>query len=699
MTIQEVLGLLKRTGYVVVVIAGSAAKAQSGLSLDRVDVFGRIDRSILLLDQPSSTGSRTGASARELPASVEAVSARTILERGDFFVRDAITRTTGLTDIGSPGDGGMSFSARGFTGVNSVGLAEDGARLAVAAGTQTYPSDSWGYERIEVLRGPASVVFGNGTVGATINAVRKAPRREAGVEGLVGLGDHGTARVGVGATGPLGETLSYRVDAYGSTTDGIRDLGRARGHKLLSTLRMDARDDLRFEVLADYSVQKPERYWGTPLVDGRIDKSLRDENYNVDDAIVRYEDKRLRGRVEWQAAPGLTLSDELYVLEANRHWRNVEEYNLDSATRLVTRVSFLEILHDQRQYGNRAEAGFSAGAHRAVAGWEVASIDFEHTNNSPFGGTSTVPDRNFDHGAWASPDPTLPMFETDTTLQALYAEDAVQLAERWLLLAGIRHDTARVARTNLVTGAAFERKLSGTTLRGGVTYKLNADTNVYAQASTGKDPVTSLVTLNLANADFKLTSGRQVEVGIKQRLPNGIGDWTAAVYRIDKRDIITRDPNNPAVAVQGGKQHSQGIELTASVAPSRQWRIDGNLAALQARFDELIEGGGVSRAGNRPPDVPELTANLWAHYMFGSWQASLGARHVGKRFGDSANILELPSYTVADAAVAWKLGPSTLLRALARNLGDTPYATSTYGPTQVILGERRRFEVVAEFSF
>lgn len=699
MTANELLDQLKRTGIAVFLLAASAAKAQSGVLLERVDVTGRIDRPGLLLDEPSSVGSRTGLSGRELPASVEAISARTIRERGDFLVRDAITRTTGLTDIASPGDGGMSFSARGFTGVNSVGLAEDGIRLAVAAGTQTYPSDSWGYERIEVLRGPASVVFGNGTVGATINAVRKAPRREGYVEGLAGVGDHGTGRVGLGATGPLGENLSYRIDAYASTTDGIRDLGRARGYKLMTTLRFDPREDLRFELLADYSRQDPDRYFGTPLVDGRIDKSLRDENYNVQDSIIRYEDKRLRGRVQWQITPNVVVSDELYVLKADRHWRNVEEYILDPATRRVTRDSYLEILHEQRQSGNRAEMGYNLGNHRAVAGWEVGSIAFTHINNSPFGGLSTVPDRSFDHGTWASRDPTLPMFSTDTRMQAVYLEDAVKLDERWLLLAGIRYDTVRVERTNLVTRAAFERKLSGTSLRAGLTYKVDSDTNVYAQASSGKDPVTSLVTLNLANADFKLTSGWQVEAGIKQRLPNDMGDWTAAVYRIDKRDIITSDPNNPAIAVQGGKQHSQGIELGASVAPASQWRIEGNIAALQARFDELVDSSGASQAGNRPPDVPELTANLWGHYMFGPWQMSLGARYVGKRFGDNANTLELPAYTVVDAAVSYRFDRSALLRALVRNLGDKTYAIATYGPTQAVLGERRHFEIRVEFAF
>ncbi|MGZ7236652.1 TonB-dependent receptor domain-containing protein, partial [Streptococcus pyogenes] len=74
--------------------------------------------------------------------------------------------------------------------------------------------------------------------------------------------------------------------------------------------------------------------------------------------------------------------------------------------------------------------------------------------------------------------------------------------------------------------------------------------------ATGHDPVTSMISLNLANADFKLTRGKQVEVGVKQRLADGRGEWTAAFYRIDKDDIITRDPDNSALSIQGGSQYS-----------------------------------------------------------------------------------------------------------------------------------------------
>ena len=365
------------------------------------------------LEQPTATGSRVPVPAHQLPASVESVDSATIRERGDYEIKDAITRTTGLTAIGSGGNGGMSFSVRGFTGTNSVGVAEDGVRLSTGAGTITYPNNSWGYERIEVLRGLASITQGSGTVGATINAVRKTPSRESSVESLIGIGTEGTARLGVGATGALGEITSFRLDAYGHRSDGARDLGDAKGGKFMSTLRVQPSSDLRFEVLADYSAQRPERYWGTPLADGRIEESLRDENYNASNAIIRYEDTRLRGRANWQINDWLTLRDEVHFFKADRHWKNIENYHLNTETQKVDRSGNLEILHDLDQVGNRLEAMVSVGDHQAVIGWEVAEVDMQHTNNAPYGEESTVAARNPEHGTWFSPDPTLPKFKTD----------------------------------------------------------------------------------------------------------------------------------------------------------------------------------------------------------------------------------------------------------------------------------------------
>ena len=664
-----------------------------------VEVTAEREASSLGLDQASTTGSRTGVTVRELPASIESVDSATIQERGDYTIMDAITRATGVSGVGSGGNGTMSFSTRGFSGTNSVGLAEDGMRLSTGAGTQNYPNDSWGYERIEVLRGPASVVYGSGTVGATINAVRKAPSRTASAEALFGIGTDGTGRIGLGGTGALGEIASFRVDAYGHTTDGQRDLGNASGSKLLTTLRLQPSSDLRFELLADYSKQNPERYWGTPNDKGRIVSSLRNENYNVSDAIIGYEDKRLRGRVEWQANDWLTLRDEVYYFEANRHWKNVEQYSLNAAAGTVDRSDYLEIRHNMDQTGNRLEAGIRTERHRGVIGWEVARVNFRHSNNSPYGGASTVSAGNPAHGAWSSPDPTLAKFDTRSTLQALYAEDAWQFANQWLLMAGIRHDVADVSRDELVNGTDFDKTLRGNAWRLGLTYQLSPATSLYAQASTGHDPVTSIITMNLSNSNFTLTKGKQVEMGIKQSLGNGLGEWTAALFRIDKDDIITRDPVNPALSVQGGSQHSQGIELSAALTPWKNWRFEGNFTVLRARYDELLEAGGVDRSGKRPTGVPEQVANLWAHHRLGPVLASLGGRYVGKRYADNANSVVLPAYSVVDAALAWTYDQRTTLRLLGRNLTDKVYATTSYGSQQFVLGQGRSFELVAELKF
>ena len=664
-----------------------------------VEVTAEREASSLGLDQASTTGSRTGVTVRELPASIESVDSATIEERGDYTIMDAITRATGVSGVGSGGNGAMSFSTRGFSGTNSVGLAEDGMRLSTGAGTQNYPNDSWGYERIEVLRGPASVVYGSGTVGATINAVRKAPSRTASAEALFGIGSDGTGRIGLGGTGALGEIASFRVDAYGHTTDGQRDLGNASGSKLLTTLRLQPSSDLRFELLADYSKQNPERYWGTPNDKGRIVSGLRNENYNVSDAIIGYEDKRLRGRVEWQANDWLTLRDEVYYFEANRHWKNVEQYSLNAAAGTVNRSDYLEIRHNMDQTGNRLEAGIRTERHRGVIGWEVARVNFRHSNNSPYGGASTVSAGNPAHGAWSSPDPTLAKFDTRSTLQALYAEDAWQFANQWLLMAGIRHDVADVSRDELVNGTDFDKTLRGNAWRLGLTYQLSPATSLYAQASTGHDPVTSIITMNLSNSNFTLTKGKQVETGIKQSLGNGLGEWTAALFRIDKDDIITRDPVNPALSVQGGSQHSQGIELSAALTPWKNWRFEGNFTVLRARYDELLEAGGVDRSGKRPTGVPEQVANLWAHHRLGPVLASLGGRYVGKRYADNANSVVLPAYSVVDAALAWTYDQRTTLRLLGRNLTDKVYATTSYGSQQFVLGQGRSFELVAELKF
>jgi iron complex outermembrane recepter protein len=659
------------------------------------------------LDIVSDVGSRLGLSVLDTPASVESVSADTATARGDYDVRDAVTRTTGLTDFSTPGDGGISYSARGFAGNNSVGVTEEGSRVMVGAGTVTGPVTMWGYERMEVLRGIGSIVNGTATVGATVNAVRKAPDAQSSAEALLGMGDYGIYRAGVGGTGGIGSVGAFRIDAYAEGSNGFVDRGDSGSSKIMSSFRFDLASNVRLDFQADHSVQTPTRYWGTPVINGVIDKSIRDRNYNVEDAKIQYVDNRVFGRLSWEISPGLTVRDEVTYLEAKRHWRDAEYYVYDPATRLVDRSSdgYTEILHNQKQTGNRLEVAYDTKDNRFVAGWEAMTIDFLHTNNFTGSGntfSSSVPLNIPVPGVFTSTDPTVPAYDTRTRAQAFYVDNAYNLTDMLILTTGLRNDGYRYSRTNLTSNSGFDTNLNSNSVRLGLSYKVQPDTALYAQASTGSDPIGSLLSLNLAQSKFKLTDAKQAEVGVKQGFAEGRGMWTAALYQIKKDNIITRDPNNLSQSVQGGSQSSRGIELSSSLSLTRNWRVDANLALLNARFDALTQsvgGSAVSLAGKRPMNVPEQVANLWLAYSTGAWEAGTGARYVGKRFADDANTQTLDAYTVFDATAAWRLSSTTKLRLNLRNLTDRVYATAAYSPTQVYLGAPRYAEVVAEFKF
>lgn len=161
-------------------------------------------------------------------------------------------------------------------------------------------------------------------MGATINAVRKAPSAIRSTEVLSGLGSDGAVRPGLGTTGAIGETLTYRVDAYGQRSDGERELGRNSSSKLMTSLRWQPRSDFKLDLTADIANQKPERYFGLPTVDGKPVRELRDHNYNVSDSDIRYKDKRVRAKAGWTLSPDVTLRNELYYTKGGRHWQNVK---------------------------------------------------------------------------------------------------------------------------------------------------------------------------------------------------------------------------------------------------------------------------------------------------------------------------------------------------------------------------------------
>lgn len=607
------------------------------------------------LNTPTTAGSRLNLTALQTPGSVESQTGTQIRQRGDASVQDAISRATGISRTGSPGDGGTSLSARGFTGQGSVMQLYDGNRMYMGMGTSTFPVDTWSVERVDVLRGPASVLYGEGATGAVINTVPKKPF-EGEIENHVrlGYGSYDRQQQALDSGGSLTDTLSYRLNVNRLRSNGFIDRGDSASDFVSGALRWQAADTLSFTLASDYGDQQPQNYFGTPLINGQLHKGMRDKNYNVSNDTQHYNDQWTRLTSEWQINDSVSATNELFYLKNQRRWQNAENYNFTNGQ--LTRSGNFGIKHNQEQVGDRQTVTFKHTLFgldsQTVTGIEYNRIRFRLASNSPFDDTfangQPIDVNHPQPGPFASADPFEPLFATTTKTVAGFAENRLQLTDQLALVTGIRRDYAHVDRDDLRDGSQTSRTLTGNNWKAGLVYAITPDTSVYGQYATSTDGVGGLISLSPSQQQFDLSTARQSEIGIKQAFWSGRGNWTLAAYHIVKKKLLTDVPGNPNLKQQVGQQSSSGLEASLDLQLPNAWQLQANAALVRAQYDDFqqdVGGEQVSRDGNRPVDVPRRTANLWlSKAVSENIRAGAGVRYVDARYADMANQNELPSY-------------------------------------------------------
>ena len=669
-----------------------------------------VDDQTVSLKTPTTAGSRLNLSALETPASVESLTGEQIRERGDRSVQDAVSRSTGISRTGTPGDGGTSLSARGFTGQSSVMQLYDGNRLYTGMGTVTFPVDTWSVDRVDVLRGPASVLYGEGATGAVVNVIPKKPfTGEIENHIRLGYGSYDSQQQAFDSGGSLTDTLSYRLNLNRLRSNGWVDRGDSSSDFFSEALRWQANDDLSFTLARD---QNPMNYFGTPLINGHFHEGLRDKNYNISNDKQHYNDQWTRLTSDWQISENVSSSNELYYLKAQRRWQNAENYNVDRDTQQLSRSGYYGIGHQQEQVGDRQTFTFKHTLFgldsQTVSGVDYNRIRFQLNSNSPF--QDVLPDgqpidlHHPQSGRFESVDPYRDQFQTTTKQMSAFAENRTQLSERWSLVTGVRRDYVHVDRDDLIDGSQSDKTLTGNNWKAGLVFAVTPDTSLYGQYATSTDGVGGLISLSPNQQQYDLSTAKQTEIGLKQMFWDQRGEWTLAAYRIVKKKLLTDDPSNPTLKQQVGQQSSNGLEASLDLQLPYAWQLQANAAIVKAKYDDFAQSVGgvpVSRNGNRPVDVPRRTANLWLSKAINDdVKAGAGVRYVDARYADMANQNELPSYTVIDATLSWQALRTTTLGLQVNNLFDRQYAQSQYNEGQQwILGEPRSFFVTADYQF
>lgn len=709
---------------ILIAMAGPAFADDATVILDPINVeaaFGPLPK----LERDNAVGSYVGLAPIETPGMVDVVTQEEMQERGLRDLIEVYNAVPGVRAGNLPGEPGVT-SMRGFSRA-ATGYSVNGAR-AVDPLLISRNFDSYNFERVEVLRGPASVIQGTGALAGGINLTTKQPvLGESFADGLAGYGSFGSFRAGAGFNQSLGDTAAVRSSLSYSRSNGYVDDTNSEKIGLITGLKIEPTDRLSLSASVNYfhdGFRTP--YQGAPLIsralardpsdlvsapgDLVVDKALRDKNYNVSDGVMKSDSLWLQTGVEYRLSDSWTIENQLSFYDSDRLWANSEDFTFNDATGLLDRTTS-RITHDHRFWSNRLSASndtwLSGHRNRFSAGVEYTDTDFGSERR--FGTIASVdpfdPDRGFFPLDTAASFTTRQDFDSNVRAAAIFAEDAFNLTPDWLIVAGLRYEHLKLNRVidDLGAGATthFGNDYDSVSWRVGTVYELVPGTAIFSQYNRGVVPITALLLSNPSRADFDLSTGQALEAGIKSSFWNERAVVTASLYQIEQDDILTRDPGNPTLTIQGGSQRTRGVELDVALNVTSRWAVGFNGTVMDAEFTELTDPSGGDLSGNRPLNVPNHMFGLSSSYRLASLPVTLGAvvRHVGSAYTDNANTIRMAGYTLLDASISYELGAG-MLTLRGRNLTDTFYAEwSGYSSTQVYIGAPRSFDLSYSVKF
>ena len=669
------------------------------------------------LDGATTTASRLGLSIRDTPATIDQIGADEILTRGFRTVEEATVSLPGIISGGSPGNPSL-FSIRGFSG-EQIAILHNGLYLG-PANMINRPGNTFNISSIDVLKGPASVLYGQGAIGGVVNIVNKSPDFKAdSIQALASYASFDTASVGLGSNHIISDTVAARADVSYHRTDGFVDRAGSDSFNATGALLFKPHTDLSIELSVDYLKDNLSTYFGTPLVPASfaappiggiistangsvVDRRTRFTNYNVADNRATSWQVWPRLVVNWSPSDRLTVSNTAYYFHAERQWINAESYSFNATTNQIDRDRFF-VFHNQDLFGDQFSLTHKdtllGMQNKLIIGIDYSHLDFIRSRGFPDG--DSVNPLNPNPGLFGPIQERVSPTRWDQI--ALFAEDVLSITPSLKLVTGLRAENLYLTRENFNANGSFNARSSFNRTyklfnwRAGFVYDVTSNVTAYASYSTGNDPVGSNIFLVNANQNFGLSSSRQYEAGLKADLMNGRGSLTVAVYDIERDNILTQVAIDTVSNV--GNQKSRGIEASGEMKITADWAVIGSATYVDATYGDFVDpNNGIAASGNRPPNVPKLVGNVWTtvqHIGGLPLEAGGGVKYVGKRFGNTANDLVLREYATGIVYATYALSPNVSLTGRVNNVWNKTFVqwADIFYPTQVQLGEPRRYEV------
>ena len=527
-----------------------------------------------------SPRSRRGWASRcaKFPLRSTVVNKQTIEDRGLRTTTDIAQAAVGVTAGDSPG-APASFSMRGFTGTQ-INTLYNGIKIGPSEMTGRI-MDTANLDRVEILKGPASLLSGEGAVGGAVNYVTKAPHTGPVVnDAFTAFDSFKGYRAGYGSGGStLIDGLDYRFDVSHSNARSFIDDTYSKLTNVSGQLNYRVTDSFKVWGAYEYKQDKDRFYWGTPLVpanfpgivptdgvvsgtwtnyylNGRtgtpnpvtIDARTLATSYNVLDNRSGASELWLRSGFQWDITNNIQLKSQVYAYGAKRHWFNNEINSYDDSLpgNQVYRER-LSVDHDQKLYGNVTDLTINSNLfgmdNRLVTTVAASSLQFNAVQDDFFN-NDYVNLVNPDRGLYG-PQQTKTFF-THVDNVALAFEDRLKVTSNFSLIGGIRLEEIKLARTaydvdgNLRTNAGYPFATRFTPVTGRIGYVWEAVPGVsfYSQYATAADPTVANIFNLRPTQPLLLTTARTYETGFKVLSADKRMEFTASAFDIDRRNRL-----------------------------------------------------------------------------------------------------------------------------------------------------------------
>ena len=643
-----------------------------------------------------TTATRTSTPARYVPQAIDSVKTANLLDYGINSIGEALS---GIPNVSSTADTRFdSLRIRGFDASNDFYL--DGIR-----DDSQYVRDLHNIERIEVLKGPAAVLYGRGSQGGIINRVSKMPQfgRQSSIQAQGGSEDLRSLYADL-STDPS-DTISLRLNMGNEDKNSFRDNVSGNRQLFAPSMSWQITPDLNWLVQYEYSRynRTPDR--GIPSINGRPADVGRGTSYGGQNDFIDDKTQNLRSRLSYELSDNWQLRHTLGVFKLDSEFENTYLTGYDPKINKVNRQSWQQDMTTRNIFNNvEIEGGFDTFGleHRLLTGLEIGS---QRRDPKLYKAASVPAVDLYNPDRTLRPAGAMPIFSdshTEVESQGLYVQDQIRFNDQWQVLAGLRYDRFDIESTNYLkkTDRTEDRQSHSTSPRLGVVWTPLENHSFYASWTKTFSPVGGgLIGITPGAAgntnDLSPELTKQKEIGVKSDWMDDRLSTTLAVYELELYNRRTKDPDDPTITLLSGLQRSRGIELTASGKLGGNWYMRGGIGLQDATV--VKDNNGLE--GKRINGVAKHNGSLyvtWKPEM--GWYAETGLTLVGQRYADNQNTVTLAGYGRWDALAGYREKDWDVSGALT-NLTDRYYYASATSAAQIMPGEPRSLVMTGTYKF